>query len=87
MYSAICSAPCLVVEPAHISDVELVAPLFDAYRQFYGAAPDLPAARAPVMNAPAPLEKVEVVRAVARLRRIRRGRSWSGGSGPVRDRR
>ena len=40
------SAPCLVVEPAHISDVELIAPLFDAYRQFYGAAPDLAAARA-----------------------------------------
>jgi GNAT superfamily N-acetyltransferase len=39
------SAPCLLVAPAHISDVELIAPLFDAYRQFYGAAPDLPAAR------------------------------------------
>jgi ribosomal protein S18 acetylase RimI-like enzyme len=34
-----------VIAPAHISDVELIAPLFDAYRQFYGAAPDLPAAR------------------------------------------
>lgn len=39
------SAPYLVVAPAHISDVELIAPLFDAYRQFYGAASDLPAAR------------------------------------------
>jgi GNAT superfamily N-acetyltransferase len=34
----------LLVEPAHVSDVELVAPLFDAYRQFYGAEPDIPAA-------------------------------------------
>lgn len=39
------SAPCLVVAPAHVSDVDLVAPLFDAYRRFYGAAADLPAAR------------------------------------------
>ncbi|HEY9426469.1 MAG TPA: GNAT family N-acetyltransferase [Gemmatimonadaceae bacterium] len=45
MDSVICSAPCLVVAPAHISDVDLFAPLFDAYRQFYGAAPDLSAAR------------------------------------------
>lgn len=35
----------LLVEPAHVSDVELVAPLFDAYRQFYGAGSDIPAAR------------------------------------------
>lgn len=39
------SAPCLVIAPAHTSDVDLVAPLFDAYRQFYGAASDIPAAR------------------------------------------
>jgi GNAT superfamily N-acetyltransferase len=33
------------VEPAHLADVELIAPLFDAYRRFYGAASDLTAAR------------------------------------------
>ena len=35
----------LVVEPAHLADADRVAPLFDAYRQFYGAASDIPAAR------------------------------------------
>ena len=35
----------LMVEPARIADVDRVAPLFDAYRQFYGAKPDLLAAR------------------------------------------
>ena len=39
------SAVRLLVEPAPFSDADLIAPLFDAYRQFYGAAPDLPAAR------------------------------------------
>jgi ribosomal protein S18 acetylase RimI-like enzyme len=33
------------VRPAAVADVELVAPLFDAYRQFYGLAADLPLAR------------------------------------------
>lgn len=46
MDSAICSAPRLLVEPAHFSDIDLVVPLFDAYRQFYGAAPDPTAVRA-----------------------------------------
>jgi ribosomal protein S18 acetylase RimI-like enzyme len=35
----------LVVEQARIADVDRVALLFDSYRQFYGAAPDLEAAR------------------------------------------
>lgn len=35
----------LMVEQARTADVDRVAPLFDAYRQFYGAAPDLQAAR------------------------------------------
>jgi GNAT superfamily N-acetyltransferase len=39
------SAIRLLVEPAHLADVELIAPLFDAYRRFYGAASDLAAAR------------------------------------------
>lgn len=39
------SAIRLLVEPAHLSDVELIAPLFDAYREFYGAASDIAAAR------------------------------------------
>lgn len=33
-----------MVEHARIADVGRVAPLFDAYRQFYGAEPNLPAA-------------------------------------------
>jgi ribosomal protein S18 acetylase RimI-like enzyme len=36
----------LVVRRATAADVGLVAPLFDAYRQFYGQAPDLPRAEA-----------------------------------------
>lgn len=43
--SAPCGAPRLLVEPAHFSDIDLVAPLFDSYRQFYGAASDVRAAR------------------------------------------
>ena len=35
----------LIVRPAGVADVDRVAPLFDAYRQFYDAAPDLAAAR------------------------------------------
>lgn len=35
----------LVVEPARLADIDRVAPLFDAYRQFYGAEPDLQGAR------------------------------------------
>lgn len=33
------------IRPASVVDVPVVAPLFDAYRQFYGLAPDLPLAR------------------------------------------
>src|SRR5437763_525268 len=33
------------VRRATPADLELVAPLFDAYRQFYGCSPDLDAAR------------------------------------------
>jgi ribosomal protein S18 acetylase RimI-like enzyme len=33
------------IRRAHANDVHRVAPLFDAYRQFYGASPDLAAAR------------------------------------------
>ena len=36
--------PALSVRQAVLSDLEILAPLFDAYRQFYGRAPDLPAA-------------------------------------------
>jgi len=36
---------CLEVRRASASDVDAIAPLFDAYRQFYGLAPDLPLAR------------------------------------------
>ena len=32
------------IRSATVADVPLVAPLFDAYRQFYGLAPDLPLA-------------------------------------------
>jgi ribosomal protein S18 acetylase RimI-like enzyme len=35
----------VVVEVARLADVDRVASLFDAYRQFYGAESDLPAAR------------------------------------------
>lgn len=33
------------IRRAGVSDVDLIAPLFDAYRGFYGRAPDLPLAR------------------------------------------
>jgi ribosomal protein S18 acetylase RimI-like enzyme len=35
----------LSVREARLQDVERAAPLFDAYRNFYGQAPDLPRAR------------------------------------------
>ena len=35
-----------VIERARVEDADSIAPLFDAYRQFYGAAPDPAAARA-----------------------------------------
>ena len=35
-----------IVHRATVADLELVAPLFDAYRQFYAAPPDLEACRA-----------------------------------------
>ena len=39
------SSPTVSVRQAVLSDLEVLAPLFDAYRQFYGRAPDLAAAR------------------------------------------
>ncbi len=36
----------LTVRRATVADVDLVAPLFDRYRQFYGCSPDIDAARA-----------------------------------------
>ena len=38
--------PAPVVRQAALADLDLVAPLFDAYRQFYGRASDLAAATA-----------------------------------------
>jgi len=35
----------IVVRQAVFDDLDIVAPLFDAYRQFYGKAPDIGAAR------------------------------------------
>ncbi len=35
----------LTVNEAGLSELDAIAPLFDAYRQFYGQAADLPAAR------------------------------------------
>lgn len=35
-----------VIERARVCDTECIAPLFDAYRQFYGSAPDLSGAHA-----------------------------------------
>jgi ribosomal protein S18 acetylase RimI-like enzyme len=39
-------SPRFVIERARAEDAASIAPLFDAYRQFYGAVPDLAAARA-----------------------------------------
>ncbi len=36
--------PAVSVRQAVLSDLDVLAPLFDGYRQFYGRAPDLPAA-------------------------------------------
>jgi GNAT superfamily N-acetyltransferase len=36
----------MLVKRAGVTDLDAVAPLFDAYRQFYGQRPDLAAARA-----------------------------------------
>ena len=52
-----------VIERARAEDSDFVAPLFDAYRQFYGAAPDLPGARAFIT---ARLERAESVVLLAR---------------------
>jgi ribosomal protein S18 acetylase RimI-like enzyme len=52
-----------VIESARAEDADSVAPLFDAYRQFYGAAPDLAAARAFIA---ARLERAESVVLLAR---------------------
>lgn len=38
--------PRFVIEQAYVDDAQHIAPLFDAYRQFYGAAPNLVAAQA-----------------------------------------
>jgi ribosomal protein S18 acetylase RimI-like enzyme len=38
------------VVTAAVAEVEQIAPLFDAYRQFYGQPPDLPAARAYLLS-------------------------------------
>jgi len=35
----------IAVRQAVLADLDVIAPLFDAYRQFYGRAGDLPAAR------------------------------------------
>ena len=53
----------LVIERARAEDTDAVAPLFDAYRQFYGSAPDLAGARAFVA---ARLERAESVLLLAR---------------------
>jgi ribosomal protein S18 acetylase RimI-like enzyme len=52
-----------VVERARAEDTDAVAPLFDAYRQFYGAGPDLEGARAFIA---ARLERAESVVLLAR---------------------
>lgn len=43
---------------AGLSDLERIAPLFDAYRQFYGQAPDIGAARAFIAERMALLESI-----------------------------
>jgi ribosomal protein S18 acetylase RimI-like enzyme len=52
-----------VVERARAEDTDAIAPLFDAYRQFYGAVPDLPGASAFIA---ARLERDESVVLLAR---------------------
>jgi ribosomal protein S18 acetylase RimI-like enzyme len=51
------------IERARVEDTDSIAPLFDAYRQFYGAAPDLRGARAFIA---ARLERDESVVLLAR---------------------
>ena len=58
-------SPRYVIEHARAADADSIAPLFDAYRQFYGAAPDLAVARAFVA---ARLERTESVVLLARAR-------------------
>jgi len=52
-----------VIERGRVEDADSIAPLFDAYRQFYGAAPDLRGARAFIA---ARLERDESVVLLAR---------------------
>jgi ribosomal protein S18 acetylase RimI-like enzyme len=52
-----------VIEHARAEDAGAIAPLFDAYRQFYGAAPDLAGAHAFIA---ARLERAESVVLLAR---------------------
>ena len=56
-------APRYVIERAGVADAARIAPLFDAYRQFYGAAPDFAGARAFLA---ARLERAESVVLLAR---------------------
>jgi ribosomal protein S18 acetylase RimI-like enzyme len=55
-----------VIECARAEDAGRIAPLFDAYRQFYGAPPDLTGARAFIA---ARLERAESVVLLARATR------------------
>ena len=52
-----------VVDRARVEDADSIAPLFDAYRQFYGADSDLPGARAFITER---LERAESVVLLAR---------------------
>jgi ribosomal protein S18 acetylase RimI-like enzyme len=52
-----------VIDRARAEDTDSIAPLFDAYRQFYGSAPDLSRARAFIA---ARLERAESVVLLAR---------------------
>ncbi|HEY2896049.1 MAG TPA: GNAT family N-acetyltransferase [Gemmatimonadaceae bacterium] len=58
-------SPRFTIERARAEDADSIAPLFDAYRQFYGAAPDLASARTFVA---ARLERDESVVLLARAR-------------------
>ncbi|WP_292935492.1 GNAT family N-acetyltransferase [Noviherbaspirillum sp.] len=46
------------VRQAGLADAEIIAPLFDGYRQFYGQASDLPLAREFILDRLALLESV-----------------------------
>lgn len=54
----------LTIEHARVADVDRVAPLFDAYRQFYGAESDLAAARSFLAERLARSESVIVLAAL-----------------------